>query len=62
MKTGVVEEAEDLLKEDNGSKSKTGKCETHSGHTLEDMTTCGQPPLKGLGPHHVHTYNLLWTL
>ena len=36
MKTGEVEEAEDLLKEDNGSKGTTAKCEAHSGHTLDD--------------------------
>ena len=38
MNNRMVEEAEDLLKEDNGSKGTTAKCEAHSGHTLDNMT------------------------
>lgn len=36
MRNGVAEEAEDLVREDNGSKGTTAKCEAHSGHSLDE--------------------------
>ena len=32
----------------------------HTLGILLMMKTCGQPPWKGLGPHHVNTSSLLW--